>query len=126
MSKLKLSDLSDLKTASCDILKTPVVSKSFQQCKEVPQKLGNGHCTKKIESPFKRSSSTITPKKKDVPLKKCVLFVFGHQNITLYLLLNMECSQNPDFIHFLVFLKIFPAKKLIKIFLVLYTNNSPI
>lgn len=106
MSKLSMLDLTESKVAaSCSKLNTPSTSRSFIASEDSSQKKDyfSDHIKIDRPSPKKplRRKKVIEPEKK-IPLKKSILFVYGYQNISLYLLLDLECGKDRDLIHFLV------------------------
>ncbi len=106
MSKLSLSQLPE-----CDIRENVLHSVGSMKCiyndmfttpKKYPKKVKNS-----LKNECKNKFSC---HKSEKSINKAILFVFGHQNISLYLLLNVDCVKNVDLIHQLVFRELFAAR----------------
>lgn len=104
MSKLSMVDLTDPKSnIPCPKLTTPSTSKNFMGSDDTTQKKNDSCSEKNIH----RSEKTTRRKKlpqpeRKVASRKSILFVYGYQNISIYLILDLNCGNDADLIHFLV------------------------
>ncbi|XP_065199465.1 uncharacterized protein HPS4 isoform X2 [Planococcus citri] len=102
MSKLSMLDLSESKAAtSCAKITTPSTSRGPIGLEDISQTFKDSFTEKmKAERPKRPTRVKKRPvEEKKVALKKSVLFVYGYQNISLYLLLDTESGQDKNLIN---------------------------
>lgn len=97
-------DLTESKAVPCTKITTPSASRGPIGIEDLSQTFKDSFTEKlKTERPKRPTRSKKLPvQEKKVALKKSILFVYGYQNISVYLLLDLENGKDADLIHFLV------------------------